>query len=121
MKKIAVILSIFASVASAETLPEISQCRYETQIDHLPNGTTKTYQKEVCMEESSVTIQTVRIGQLVRLNQLRPHPVIQNDFAYHRSRCRWFTEASTAQKDLIQFQGIACEVQPNIWRVIDKF
>jgi hypothetical protein len=121
MKKIAVILSICASVAGAETLPEIAQCRYENQIERLPNGTTKTYQKEVCTEESSITIQTVRIGQLVRLNQLRPHPVIQNEFAYKQNRCRWFSEASTAQKDLVQFQGIACEVQPNVWKVVDKF
>jgi hypothetical protein len=121
MKNIAVILSICASVAAAETLPEITQCRYENQVERLPNGTTKTYQKEVCMEESSITVQTVKIGQMVRLNQLRPHPVIQTEFIYKQSRCRWFSEASTAQKDLVQYQGIACEIQPNVWRVVDKF
>jgi hypothetical protein len=121
MKKIVIILSICASVSAAETLPEFAQCRYENQTERLSNGTVKTYQKEVCMEEPSVTVQTVRLGQLVRLNQLRPHPVIQNEFAYKQSRCRWFSEASTSQKDLVQFQGIACEVQPNVWKVIDKF
>lgn len=104
----------------AQVLPEIHECTYERTIEQ--NGTlVRSTQKERCVEDSQKEIRPVRIGDVIRINQVNPHPVIRNDFVYQRTRCRWFAELNAAQRDLVQFQGIICEVQPNVWRVIDKF
>lgn len=105
---------------SAQTLPEVHECRYERTVEQ--QGTTiRSTQREHCVEDSQREIRRVQIGDLVRISQVSTHPVIKQDFYYRQTRCRWFAESNTANRDLVQFQGIVCEVQPNVWRVIDKF
>jgi hypothetical protein len=112
-------LIVFFS-AQAQVLPEIHECTYERIIEK--NGTlVRSIQRERCVEDSQREIRPVRIGDVIRSNQVNPHPIIRNDFFYQQTRCRWFAELNAAQRDLVQFQGIMCEVQSNVWRVIDKF
>lgn len=114
-------LLVCTLAVSAQRLEGRSECRYEQRTETLPNGRVQNYAKEVCVEEPAVEIQRLQIGNVVRIGQLKPHPVITQEFAYKQTRCRWFAETDTSQRDLVQYQGIACEVQPNVWRVIDKF
>lgn len=109
------------STVDAQTLVGRTECRYERNTEQGSNGSISTYQREQCVEEPGQTVRQVRIGDLVRASWVRPHPVVKQDFAYRGNRCRWFLESGTAERDLVQYQGIICEVQPNAWRVIDKF
>lgn len=116
MKRILFVALAFCTLAHSQTqkLDSRTECRYEQKTEQAANGRVQNHVKEVCIEEPGVELKQVRIGEFVRLGHLSPHPVIQNEFVYLNSRCRWF-------RDLIQYQIIACQVQPNIWQVVDKF
>jgi len=116
-----IVVACLASTVDAQTLEGRTECRYERNTEQTANGSISTYQRERCVEEPGQTVRQVRIGDLVRESWVREHPVIKQDFAYRGNRCRWFLESGTAKRDLVQYQGIICEVQPNAWRVIDKF
>lgn len=112
---------ILGSTVEAETLEGRSECNYEVQTEKFPNGKLHTYQKERCVEEPGQTVRTIQVGDLIRETWADKHPVIKDYFGYRGNKCRWFLESAAAQRDLVQYQGIICEVQPNAWRVIDKF
>lgn len=116
-----ILVVVLGSTVDAQTLEGRTECRYERNTEQSANGSISTYQREQCVEEPGQTVRQVRIGDLVRQSWVKEHPVIKQDFAYRGNRCRWFLESGTAQRDLVQYQGIICEVQPNAWRVIDKF
>lgn len=116
-----ILVVILGSTVDAQTLEGRTECRYERNTEQGANGSISTYQREQCVEEPGQTVRQVRIGDLVRASWVQPHPVVKQDFAYRGNRCRWFLESGTAERDLVQYQGIICEVQPNAWRVIDKF
>ena len=118
---VAILVLILGSTAEAETLEGRSECNYEVQTEKFPDGKLHTYQKERCVEEPGQTVYTVQIGDLVRETWVIEHPIIKDYFGHRGNKCRWFLESNMAQKDLVQYQGIICEVQPNAWRVIDKF
>jgi hypothetical protein len=105
----------------SQSLKPRSECLYEQEIVVNDGNSTTVRQKEKCVEEPEVNVSKLQIGNIVRGNQLLIHPVIKSDFVYKQTKCRWFAQADTAQKDLVQYQGIACEIQPNVWRIIDKF
>jgi len=117
---VAIVCATLAPTVDAQTLEGRTECRYESGTERTDRGIVD-YQRERCVEEPGQTVRQVRIGDLVRESWVRQHPVIKQDFAYRGNRCRWFLESGTAQRDLVQYQGIICEVQPNAWRVIDKF
>ncbi len=116
-------LIAFVTVTSAwsQKLEPRSDCTYESETTVNNRGSVTTRQTERCVEEPGVDVPRLRIGDIVRSNQLLQHPVIKIDFYYRGINCRWFAQAQTANSDLVQYQGIACEVQPNVWRIIDKF
>ena len=116
MKRFISLLLISAAPAFAQTtvLPERFEERFETNVTKHPSGRIETYHKSTRVEEPGVELKQVRIGELVREAHLSPHPVVRNEFVYMNARCRWF-------RDMIQFQVIACQVQPNVWQVVDKF
>lgn len=118
---IIIIVLLATKEADSQTLKGRTECRYETETAKSDQGIINYRQRERCVEEPGQTVRQVRIGDLVRASWVRPHPVVKQDFAYRGNRCRWFLESGTAQRDLVQYQGIICEVQPNAWRVIDKF
>lgn len=118
---LSLIFVVYATSAQSQKLEPRSDCIYHSESTVLNNRTVITKQTEKCVEEPGVEVPQLKIGDLVRSNQLLKHPVIDKDFNYKQTKCRWFAQAHSVQKDLVQYQGIACEVQPNVWRIIDKF
>lgn len=118
---LSLILVIQVFTVQAQKLEPRSDCTYQIETTVVNNKTVITRQTEKCVEEPGIEIPKLKIGDVVRSNQLLRHPVIDIDFYYKQTKCRWFAQAHTVQKDLVQFQGIACEVQPNVWRIVDKF
>jgi len=124
--KALLLISILAStgLAQAEVVANFegrTECRYEVKTDQNAQGHMNSTKQETCVEEPGVEVRSMNIGDMVRGVQLPQHPVIKQDFVYRHTVCRWFAETGSNQRDLVQYQGIACQVQPNIWQVIDKF
>jgi hypothetical protein len=115
MKKIAISLWFCTLAVSAQTvLPERFEERFEIRTIRHSDGRVEVHKQTTAVEEPGVELRQVRIGDIVRAGHLNPHPVIKDEFVYMQSRCRWF-------RDLVQYQVIACQLQPNVWQVIDKF
>lgn len=122
IKNLLPLIAVMATTAAyGQKLEPRSDCTYQNETTVINNATVTTRQTERCVEEPGVDVARLRIGDVVRSNQLLQHPVIKIDFHYRGVNCRWFAQALSTQKDLVQYQGIACEVQPNVWRIIDKF
>lgn len=115
------VITVLCAHSWAQKLEPRSECTFHSQSTVTSQGTITTTQIERCVEEPGVEIAKLRIGDTVRASQLPKHPVIDIDFYYRQTKCRWFAQAQSVQKDLVQYQGIACLIQPNVWRIIDKF
>ena len=75
----------------------------------------------VCDERPEIKVKNVRIGDVVRESEVRPHPNFPRPFKYRTAQCRWFIEPEPRNSDLLQRQGIICQSIGNEWRVIDKW
>ena len=75
----------------------------------------------VCDERPAIQVRNVRIGELVRESEVRPHPNFPKPFRYRTAQCRWFIEPEPRNSDLLQRQGIICQSAGNNWIVIDKW
>lgn len=120
VKAIFCTLAFFVVGVSAQTLEPRTRCTYEKQTNKI-DSLLSTVEKETCIEDPGFTAMAVKIGDLIRLDYVQPHPVIKNDFYYQNSRCRWFMQSGTGQRNLVQYQGVICQLQSDVWRVIDKF
>ena len=79
-------------------------------------------QNMVCNEQPEIKVKVVKRGELVRESEVRPHPNFPKPFAYRTAQCRWFIEPEVHPgRDLLQRQGIICQVNGNTWQVIDKW
>ena len=120
---IAVVGIILGSTVEAETLEGRSECNYEVQTEKFPDGKLHTYQKERCVEEPGKTIRTFQIGDLVRESWITPHSQIK-EYRYDSQlgiRCKWAETFQVIRGKVVRFTLIIGEVEPNTWRVIDKF
>ena len=120
MKRL-LILAVFATSAHAEIVPGYADCKYRATTKNINGHEVVTEQSNTCIEEPPVEVKKVRIGDLVRLEHVQTHPVIYQPFIYRGTQCRWFIEPGTQNRDLVAYQGIVCQVNPAVWRVIDKF
>jgi len=75
----------------------------------------------VCDERPAIQVRNVRIGEVVRESEVRPHPNFPKPFKYRTAQCRWFIEPEPKNSDLLQRQGIICQSAGNNWIVIDKW
>jgi hypothetical protein len=76
----------------------------------------------ICNDDTKQnTIKVAKVGSIVDIGQLRPHPTYPNRFYYNGTECKWFLDVSWTGKDIRQYQGIACKVEPTKWVVTDKF
>jgi len=75
----------------------------------------------VCDERPAIQVRNVRMGELVRVSEVRPHPNFPRPFIYRTAQCRWFIEPEPRVGDLLQRQGIICQSHGDMWRVIDKW
>lgn len=120
MKRL-LILAFVATAAQAEIVPGYEECKYRAVTKNVGGQDIIAEQSSTCIEEPPVEVRKVRIGDLVRLEQVQPHPVIRQQFVYRGAVCRWFMEPDTQGRDLVTYQGIVCQTTPAVWRVIDKF
>ena len=77
----------------------------------------------ICSDRPDPQVKSVRIGDIVQISELAPHPQKPDFFTYRGAQCRWFveTDVNLVARDLFQWQGIACNVRKGEWQVIDKF
>ena len=89
----------------------------------ITNGKILTENEMICTDRPDPAVKTVRVGDIVQLSELAPHPEKPKFFTYKGSQCRWFVESDFDQntRDLFQWQGIVCNVRKGEWQVIDKF
>lgn len=120
MKRL-LILAFVATAAQAEIVPGYEECKYRAVTKNVGGQDIIAEQSSTCIEEPPVEVRKVRIGDLVRLEQVQLHPVIRQRFVYRGAVCRWFMEPDTQGRDLVTYQGIVCQTTPAVWRVIDKF
>lgn len=79
-------------------------------------------QNMVCNDQPEIKVRTVRRGEMVRESEVRPHPHFPKPFVYRTNQCRWFIEPEVRPgSDLLQRQGIICQINGNEWQVVDKW
>jgi hypothetical protein len=79
-------------------------------------------QNMVCNEQPEIKVRVVKRGEMIRESEVRPHPHFPKPFVYRTSQCRWFIEPEVHPgRDLLQRQGIICQVNGNEWQVVDKW
>ena len=85
-------------------------------------GRMTVEQNMVCNEQPEIKVRTVKRGEMVRESEVRPHPNFPKPFVYRTAQCRWFIEPEVHPgRDLLQRQGIICQVNGNEWQVVDKW
>lgn len=92
-------------------------------LNRVTDGKITTETEMICTDRPDPKIQTVRVGDIVQISELSPHPEKPNFFEYKGTKCRWFVESDfdSNKRDLFQWQGIVCQVRKGDWQVIDKF
>lgn len=76
----------------------------------------------ICRDDGNTTKLTgTQIGSFVDVAQLRTHPSYPRRFYHNGAECRWFLDSSWNGKDIQQYQGIVCQLEPTKWVVVDKF
>lgn len=107
---------------SEQELCATAMDRSRAQILSRANPTNMSVEtKMVCDERPQVKVKNVKVGDMVRESEVRPHPNFPKPFTYRTAQCRWFIEPELGQHDLLQRQGIICRSHGDTWRVIDKW
>lgn len=85
-------------------------------------GNLAVEQNMVCNDQPEIKVRSVKRGEMVRESEVRPHPNFPRQFVYRTAQCRWFIEPEVHPgRDLLQRQGIICQVNGNEWQVVDKW
>lgn len=85
-------------------------------------GNLAVEQNIVCTDQPEIKVRVVKRGELVRESEVRPHPNFPKQFKYRTAQCRWFIEPEVSPgRDLLQRQGVICQVNGNEWQVVDKW
>jgi hypothetical protein len=85
-------------------------------------GRMTVEQNMVCTDQPEIKVRVVKRGETVRESEVRPHPNFPKPFRYRSSTCKWFVEPEVHPgRDLLQRQGIICQVRGNEWQVVDKW
>ena len=111
-----------------KSVPEKELCAGATdsgriQILSRANGGNMTVEQNmVCNDQPEIKVKLVRRGEIVRESEVRPHPNFPRPFTYRTAQCRWFIEPEVHPgRDLLQRQGIICQVNGIEWQVVDKW
>ena len=87
-------------------------------------GRSQTASEKIltCKDEPALTtLRNTVIGTVGNIGQFRPHPDYPNRFYHNGAQCRWFVDVMFTGRDVRTFQGIMCEMQDQLWVVVDKF
>lgn len=76
----------------------------------------------ICRDDTNNSnLYVTKVGSFVDITHLGVHPKYPARFYYNGAECRWFVESNWTGKDMRQYQGIACKLEPEKWVVVDKF
>jgi hypothetical protein len=77
----------------------------------------------ICRDDPIPEVRSTKIGDVVQISELAPHPQKPGFFDYRGAKCRWFVESDVnlQTRDIFQWQGIVCQVRKGDWQVVDKF
>jgi len=85
-------------------------------------GRMNIEQNTVCDDRPVIKVRTVQRGERVRESEVLPHPNFPKPFVYRTATCRWFIEPEVHPgRDLLQRQGIICQLHDAEWQVVDKW
>jgi hypothetical protein len=85
-------------------------------------GNMAVEQNMVCNDQPVIQVKSVKRGEMVRESEVRPHPNFPKPFIYRTAACRIFIEPEVHPgRDLLQRQGVICQVNGNEWQVVDKW
>ena len=92
-------------------------------LSKVSNGKMLSEQEMICTDRPDPEVRSVRVGDIVQISELAPHPQKPGFFAYKGAQCRWFVESDfdPLRRDLFQWQGVVCNVRKGEWQVVDKF
>lgn len=113
--------------AAGDSLDQICTQALQSGRSYLLNkvagSSTTATQDLVCRDDPLPTVRSVRVGDIVQISELAPHPQKPNLFEYQGAQCRWFVESDVdlSARDVFQWQGIVCKVRKGEWQVVDKF
>lgn len=111
---------------NGDSIDQVCSQALDTGRSYLLNkmgGKYVTEQDMVCKDDPQPEVKAVRVGDVVQISELAPHPQKPNFFDYKGTKCRWFVESDFDPKtrDIFQWQGVACLVRKGEWQVVDKF
>jgi hypothetical protein len=76
----------------------------------------------ICNDDKTQNkLKEAKVGSIIDIGQVRPHPNFTSRFYHNGTECRWFLDSSWTGKDIRQYQGVACKLEPSKWVVVDKF
>lgn len=92
-------------------------------LSKVTKGSVTHEQEMICRDDPLPQVKTVRVGDIVQISELAPHPQRPGFFDYRGAQCRWFVESDVnlQTRDVFQWQGIVCNVRKGEWQVVDKF
>lgn len=92
-------------------------------LSRVTDGKITSESEMICTDRPGQNIKTVKVGDIVNISELAPHPEKPNFFDYKGAKCRWFVESDVnlQTRDVFQWQGIVCQVRKGDWQVVDKF
>lgn len=103
-------------VADTEVVEGSTRCITETRNDGRWHE-----MRETCEEADRQEFITTRIGQRVNGALLRPHSTNVQDFKIGNTNYRMFEETIEYRGQGIVITGIAAQIQPTVWQVVDRF
>jgi hypothetical protein len=76
----------------------------------------------ICNDDTKLdAVRKTQIGSIVDITQLKSNPNYPRRFYHNGTECKWFTEVGFTGNNVLQYQGIACMLEPTKWVVVDKF
>jgi hypothetical protein len=76
----------------------------------------------ICNDDTRLAaVKKANVGGMIEIAQVRPHPTYPARFYHNGAECKMFLDSVWTGKDIRQYQGVACKVEPTKWVVVDKF
>ena len=80
----------------------------------------------ICNDAPEIRIRPVGVGEIIWESETDLHTVLaeRKYFVYKTNKCRWFTEQTARDHNMITYQGIICTsstLTESKWMVLDKF
>jgi hypothetical protein len=121
--------SVMDSYTGANELDDVERCTNAVELSvrrflaSMESPSMHNEQQMVCSEEPELKYRKVKIGDVVQIAEVAPHPTSTATFTHKGAMCRWFVE--DRPNTSTPWQGIICkqnqDPKANNWVVVDKF